>query len=504
MPPIQPSLRSDRGAGELTTLEAEDRFLLAVAAHRPDLLPASLSDIDYLTERIREHRLDGRCRRHTSDFKDRGYPKALLDAVDALDAATDRDYLYNQEAVEGIVVRMGSDFGVVIKGFTTHLLTGDRATLRCGDIDVVVADSAPVIDYLLKSGFRQTRAPFLHEVGEFSRDNIEFDIQWGFPVCRYPDDLNEDSEQPLRACGLMVTEHIDAEFMRDHSETAALGSVRIRVPTVELAALITASHAFMNYTNIWSISHRRKAWLRLAEFADILDLRLRSTFSIVRFHQLIERFRAQDIIAWANATWDRLVGEPLFPDVSLPLSCSSVTPCCLWWNLWIRLEPPSQLLLRESWFPLHAVLRILERSVLGGPSQCPEHTTILRLLWEDPEWRGIFRFLYLLVGNSLRLTLDFERAGRAPKFRIRIDVGVHAEEITADADDGKVLTSTTSLVVGASINGAEINLDLDLRRFGSQCCDDAGCIGYVGVAAEKTGRILACTVLPFRLQGAKA
>lgn len=507
MPPTQHSSPSNIGVDEPTALDAEDRFLLAVAADRPDLLPNRLSDIDRLTDRIREHRLEGRCRRQARHFEARGYQKTLFDAVNVLCEATQGDFARNREAVEAMAARMDPDFGVVIKGFSTYLLTGDRATLRCGDIDVIIAESAPVIEYLFRCGFGQTRPPFLHEIGEFSRDGIEFDLQWGFPVCRYPDALNDGSEDPLRACGLMATEHIDAGFIRANSEAVALGDGRIRVPTVELAVLIAASHAFMNYTNIWSISHRRKAWLRLAEFADILDLRSSSAFSAARFRELVLRFRAEDVVAWTDSVWARFSGQALFTDVNLPPPHPSVLPCCLWWNLWIRLEPPTRLLLREEWFPMESVFQILERSVVGGVREgygrgAPDGTTLLPLLWEAEDWRGVFRFLCVFVGNSLKLILHFEPTGHAPRFRIRVDAGVQAEEITADAADGEIRISNTALPVRASISHSEITVELDLsglhfdRRWnrGGKSC------GYVGAAAEESGRIAACTAFPFRLR----
>lgn len=487
-------------------MDAEDRFLLAVAADRPHLLPSQLPDIDSLTDRIREHRLEGRCRRQARHFEARGYKKMLFDAVNTLCEATQVEYARNRESVEAMAKHMDPEFGVIIKGFSTYLLTGDRATLRCGDIDLIIAESAPVIDYLFKCGFTQTRPPFLHEIGEFTRDGIEFDLQWGFPICRYPDGLNDGRDEWLRASGLMAAEHIDAEFIRANSETVALGDGRIRVPTVELAVLIAASHAFMNYTNIWSISHRRKAWLRLAEFADILDLRLHSAFSPVRFRELVLRLRAEDVVAWADSIWARLSGQALFPDVNLPSPRPSALPCCLWWNLWIRLEPPMPLLLRQAWYPMGNVLQILERSVVGGVrkgsgSGVLGGTTLLPPLWEAEDCRGVYRFLCVFVGNSLKLMLNFERTGHAPRFRIRVDAGVQAEEITADAADGEIRISSTPLPVRASISRSDITVELDFSRlhFG-RWNHEGNSSGYVGVAAEESGRIVACTVFPFRLQ----
>jgi len=152
---------------------------------------------------------------------------------------------------------------------------------------------------------------------------------------------------------------------------------------------------------------------------------------------------------------------------------------------------------------MEAVLEILQESVVGGASKSHGHggtdgMTILPLLWEDDDCRGAFRFLCLLAGDSLKLVLDFERAGRAPRFRIRLDGGVHAEEVTVDAADGEVRINNTALLVRASISSRELTVDLDLSGLplDRPCRDDRGRSGYVGVAAEESGRIAACTVFP--------
>ena len=165
------------------------------------------------------------------------------------------------------------------------------------------------------------------------------------------------------------------------------------------------------------------------------------------------------------------------------------------------------LLLREAWFPMGNVLQILERSVVGRACDVhgrggPEGTTALPLLWEAGDWRGMFRFRSVLVGNSLKLILNFERTGHAPRFRIRVDAGVQAEEITADAADREIHMSNTGLPVRASISRSEITVDLDLNglNFDRRWNSDGDRCGYVGVAAEESGQIAACTVFPFRLR----
>ncbi len=46
----------------------------------------------------------------------------------------------------------------------------------------------------------------------------------------------------------------------------------IVVADANMMILIICSHSFMNYTNIWSISHREKSYIKLGELWDIFDL----------------------------------------------------------------------------------------------------------------------------------------------------------------------------------------------------------------------------------------
>ncbi len=496
----RPSSPSEKDWGERALLDSEDRFLLAIAADRPDLLPNALSDIDHLTKRIREHRLEGRCRRLSHELRARGYHESLFSSVDVLCEATHRAYVRNREAAEALCSRMEPGFGVVIKGFSTYLLTGDPATLRCGDIDLIVADSIPITEYLLHSGFRQTRTQFLHEIGEFYRDGTEFDLQWGFPVSRYPDGLNDGE---WRVCGgdLMRAEYVTAEFA---CECSAGASGRIRVPTPELAVLIAAAHAFMNFSNIWSISHRGKAWLRLAEFADILDLQSDADFSPVLFRELAVRFHAQDVLSWAESIWRRLSGSTLFPTLNIQHSDSAMLPFSLWWNLWVRLDPPLGLFLRQYWFPLSDVAEVLEER---GPqsisralgSYGAEAETALPPLWEAAERRGTFHFLYRFFAGSLRLILKFGEVQVIPRIRVRIDFGIWAEEITTDVSGSTVSISGTSLPVQAWINRSTVTIEF---QFTGAPFETPGC-AYVGIAAEENGRVAACTAFPFQLSNGK-
>jgi hypothetical protein len=402
-------------------LEPHDRFLLAVAGDRPEQLPESISDVDALVKRIREHRLEGRCLRHRRAIEARRYPSDLVERVENLSRATRAEFTRNLDALSALTERLGGPFGVVIKGFTTYLTTGDEATLRCGDIDVVVANADAVIGALQEQDYEQTRWPFMHEIGEYARDGVEIDLQWGFPVCHYPDAL-EFVGAEVQAAGLMQTAHFAADFLWQRSQP--IGPVRI--PSPELHALICASHAFMNYANIWSISHREKAWLRLSELADIVELARGGYLSGDHLRDLAASYPVQDVVRWTDRMCTRLFDYAPFAILGEDPP-EGPSPLCLWWNLWVRTEPGPELLLRDRWYPMREIANALDRA----PSS-----------WAAPEYRGI----YAISVNDGEITV-VHPAGEPPDaIRARIDLGTKATEVFA----GSEVTVTGDAIAVAS------------------------------------------------------
>lgn len=497
---IPPSSPSD-GSSAAADFDSQDRFLIALASGQREMLPRNVfdaGDTERIVARIREHRLEGRCRRLFTDLRACGYHDDLLEAVNAACDATSNDFRRNSAAAAQMAGHFGADFGVVVKGFSTYLLTGDPALLRCGDLDIILKDSGPIIGYLLGRGFKQTRPPFLHEIGEYTRAGVEVDLQWGFPVSRHPQTPPAADEAPLTAAGLPDVEYIDADFVLRYSRVVTLEGSAIRVPQPELAALIAASHGYMNYTNIWSISHRTKAWLRLSELADIEELRALPDFSNARFRDLVARFQAHDVVAWANWIWLRLTGRPMFDGVA-PTTTSSAPPCCLWWNLWLRMDTPSALLLREAWYPMAVVHPLLEQSI-GARPMTGSAMDEMPLLSQPDGGKGSLRFFGAIRDGILRLAIHHDNRPKS-LCRIRVDLGSDAKEIAVD---------TKQHQAGGGERGAEVRdwsepleyvvepgvvrMAFDVARHGADC-------GYAGLAVEEDGSILASTVFPFRLAG---
>lgn len=492
MPPIRPLSVSETAVGpewrpEQEGLSAEDGFLLAAATERPELLPEEIDDAERLLARIAEHRLMGRCRRLRPALEARGYPGELMTSIDTLCRASESEFRRNGAAVEGVYRALGEGLGVMIKGFSSFLLTGDDATLRCGDVDLVVPDGNPVIAHLLSTGYAQTRAPFMHELGEFTRDGVEFDLQRGFPVSRYPHGKSGLGDRAITPWGLVQACEIGFDDLRRARVAVSTDGGRLWVPSLEMAVLIAAAHAFMNYTNVWSISHRKKAWLRLAELADIREMALAPGFSRARFKRLVERFRAHDVVAWTDWIWTRLGSGPVLAGGGCATRADF--PLNLWWNLWIASRPAIASLLTDRWYPLADLARQIEAACRDPqPEHFGERRT-LTPLWEAPGRRGVIRATTRRTRERFEIALD----GLPPRalLRLRLEAPGIAEELVFPSEAGtrRVLGGTAPVLVEAS--GASLAIEVDTAA-------GWGGTGFLGLLIEEGGDIALSALAPLR------
>ena len=113
---------------------------------------------------------------------------------------------------------------------------------------------------------------------------MRIDLHAHFPVHGYAG-LDRDALDPAAHSGVWVQpgfrlsmRPIDWEMLNAHRVDCEVAGGRVSVPRPELLAIILSAHGFMNFTNVWSISHRDKPYVRLGELADLRDL-----FTDVRF-----------------------------------------------------------------------------------------------------------------------------------------------------------------------------------------------------------------------------
>ncbi|MBC6445046.1 MAG: nucleotidyltransferase family protein [Alphaproteobacteria bacterium GM202ARS2] len=485
-------------ARDTEDLSNEDVFLLAVATGRMEKLPSQVQDVELLVKLIAEHNLQGRCLRHRQDLQER-FPGPLLAEIATTHQQTEANYRRNVGALGAVIDHFGHEVGTIIKGFSIFLLTRDPALLRCGDIDLVLADARALIEHLLDTGYVQTRQPFMHEIGEFTRDGVEFDLQWGFPISRYPDSIWGAPKRPVWGAGLMQATLIEAAELNADNTHLSTETPPICIPSAEFAVLIAAAHSFMNFTNLWSISHREKTWLRLAELADVQEMTVLDGFSRARFAQLVERYQAWDIVAWIDWIWTMLSGRPIF-NLSSQRPFPSAAPCCLWWNLWIDLLPPISLMLGDRWYPHAAVTErvIADAACLGNTTENSGTAwRDLSFTWVTPGREG----LYQLQGSLIEGWIGLRISGIEPlpgiTVRVRLDCSMAEEEVVVACQDlnHRVERAGSSLTVdvGQGMVRATASLDNLSSRGAIRAADRDG---FLGILVEEGSTVTASALIP--------
>ncbi len=252
---------------------------------------------------------------------------------------------------------------ILIKGISTYILSEQEETMRAGDIDLFSNNPDEVVQTLLKMGYIQTRAPFMHEIGEYTKGTTEFDIHEHFPVYGYTQALLASDLMPQHHAGIwQQSYHLQhSKITFEEFEQYAYcgrqpGTSHVLVPDPNLLAIIICAHAFMNYTNMWSISHREKACIRLGEIADLFSLATHPLFSKEQFLAYVNLYHARDAVEWAASVAVSVFGKnplpiPVLIGLGDPLPAARF-PRCLWWDFWANLSSETDDLLRTWWLSM--------------------------------------------------------------------------------------------------------------------------------------------------------
>jgi hypothetical protein len=269
---------------------------------------------------------------------------------------------------------------ILVKGISTYLVTWKPQTIRCGDIDLVCANSGRLIEVLNQLGYRRTRDAFMHEIGEFTRGLTEVDAHGYFPVHSYAglhrSDLDPSSHDGIwyQQGSRMSLRKIDYQDLAQDRIRRTVGIAgttgQVSVPDPCLLAIILCAHAFMNFTNVWSISHRPKPYVRLAELADLQELARHEAFDRDRFLMLVRQFDATDAVHWAGWASMTLTGQNALP-VEISQQTPGTFPRCLWWSFWADTTVAPEVLLRPWWLDLAGLAPVIGSSLIdleGGAS----------------------------------------------------------------------------------------------------------------------------------------
>src|SRR5215204_1449361 len=334
-------------------------------------------DQDVLIDLLTIHNLSGRFLHRLSNQTVPWVTPPLKQAALDLHSKTRRHVIENARAVREVNRYLGDKVEIIIvKGISTYILSGNDHTMRSGDIDVLCNDSDALIGALTALGYHQSKAPFLYEIGEYSKDGIEFDIHSYFPVYTYSESLANADLVPGRhpaiwrqSYQMQESRIFYADLKSNSYRSEASETEGLIAPNPHMLALILCSHAFLNYTNVWSISHREKAYVRLGEIADLFDLADHPDFRREKFLSLVEQLNAGHAVAWAAS-----VATSIFGKNPLPMSSTAQLdddlpdgrfPCCLWWNFWAGLRFGADDLLARRWLDMALLVKQLGGNTLG-------------------------------------------------------------------------------------------------------------------------------------------
>jgi hypothetical protein len=407
---------------------------------------------------------------------------------------------------------------VLVKGISTYLVTRQPHTVRCGDIDLVCADGERLIEVLTRLGYHRTRDPFMHEIGEFTRGQTEVDLHSYFPVHGYPGDLltsdldparqNRVWHQPGHRMSMHRIEHQDLD--RERLRRSAGRSGEVSVPDPCLLAIILCAHAFMNFTNVWSISHRAKPYVRLGELADLQDLASNPAFNRDRFLQLVQQFNASDAVRWAGWASTLLLGRNPLPSAALEPTAESF-PRCLWWSFWANTPVAPEVLVNPGWLDLGDLVPALRGSVVHltdgatGRLDVNPATQLYRQfrLQSDapiPTWAVDV----IVSDGGLTVAVGLPARSAAAIERVRVDLGSVATEWSLTSATGRqsVTGGHVSCRLGQGEQGRRLEIHYAGPSFGrSVGAVRAGRIGpdglslLVGIADEDSAGIQTSSVL---------
>jgi len=417
---------------------------------------------------------------------------------------------------------------ILIKGVSTYILCNQEEVMRAGDIDILSNDTSSVVRALVNAGYQQTKAPFLHEIGEYSKDGIEFDIHDHFPVYSYSSELRNADLISLNKVNIRHQSYSfasqpiafsDLGRHAHHGKQPPLDSVVVTDPN--LLAIIICAHAFMNYTNMWSISHRKKAYVRLSEIADLFSLSKHADFDTKKLLKYTRRYHAQDSVEWAASVSMSLFGEnPLPVNINLKkgdLIPASRFPRCLWWNFWVGLPAKPDDLLFTNWMSIDKLTDYIEANevVFGNDlkssgwysSMSKENLTMLKRYFTMNGKPILISLNFRHAKRSLVIEINIERTMKTSIDRVRVDLGKYATEWELDNIEKKVkMTGDKEFTSSYKQSSREYKIvfKIDLGKLEIDDMHGHQVSLLIGVAKhDNAGKIVASNLFPIQLSSMK-
>jgi len=412
-------------------------------------------DIKTLLNLVDLHGLSGKFLYRLQHEKADWVTPKLLNSLKRLQFSTVRKVNRNIKALSRLSEKLPKGKEVIlIKGISTYLLTDKEETLRFGDMDILSNDYSAVIKELLEQGYRQTKAPFMHEIGEYSKNGVEFDIHDHFPVYAYPKDVREADFTFLKSTKVkkqnynFTSRSISFDALeKDADEIDKLGLKNIKVVDPNLLAIIICAHSFMNFTNMWSISHRKKACVRLGEISDLFYLTKHPQFDSKKFLSYCRQYHAGDSVIWtANMLMSIFGINPLPVQVGISrgdLIPSPLFPRCLWWIFWADIPTETDDLLLPNWMFINKLFDYIgvNKILINNWPLARVDSSGLKHLFTIDEKLIPVKFTFENKSNNLSIQLNISKKNNAVLERGRIDFGNKA--IEWELDNGTKELKTT-------------------------------------------------------------
>lgn len=491
--------------------------VLKWAAGAPILLPNEPRiGAETLLRLVEAHNLSGRFLHRIRECRVEWLSHDLMQGLKEIHQEVKRQVARNIAALSELRRQLPEETRIImIKGISAYALCDQDHIMRAGDIDLFSNNPSVVVETLLSEGYYQTRAPFMHELGEYSRGTTEFDIHEYFPVYGYSPALQNASLLPAHNAGRWQQSYqlqhtrITFEDLERHAQCGNQPATRdVRITDPNLQAIIICAHAFMNYTNMWSISHREKACVRLGELNDLFSLAAHPSFTKERFLAYVARYQAKDAVEWAACMALSVFGKsplPMPSSISLgdPLPLGRF-PRCLWWNFWSEVPSKPDDLLTTRWLSMDWLANQLGTNpvTVGGRQAATMPSTegaacLARCITQHAEPIPI-TFQARRAEWGVEAHLRVQWTSPADLERVRIDLGDRATELIYDARENRRTTVGFPIISDFVCSGTEYQLTL---RFSWGHPDTKKSIPMlIGVARQTdVGELSDSTLIPVAL-----
>lgn len=465
---------------------APERFALWVAGRPVEQPRLDPSELLAVVDLLDAHCLLGRAIERLSG-DDGWISTELVRLLAGRQAAMEELVDEQRHAVTELANAVGPTSVAILKGMAIFGLTNQSASLRTGDVDVIVGSAVDIAEVMSDLGYHQTRGPFMHERGEFTRGSIEIDVHDHYPVSGLP---HVDPAAPAVRSESALGDPRRRALSSEQLLSGARPAIAPRLAGLPLVApeelvIILAAHSFMNFVNAWSFSHRSKVYVRLGELLDVELLIGQPDFRHGRLLQLVTEVGAEDAIGFVRHLGRKLLGRDLVPGVSL--EAETIPPRCIWWDTWVESPLAPESLLRTEWYDIDRLVGDV------GPLQLRPSVTL------QIDGTGLAQGVLATSGNApsvwcrlvtkpvLQIEFGTHAAHRDDPLRLRIDGGAWSVEWSRSGDQALGSFSGT---VDAEV--ADHDGKAALRV---QIPDLASTRAFVGVAVAGEGRTTEATVV---------